>query len=83
MERAVRAKLLNIGSGGALIELHLFVAPRRAVKVGIENAPEFGWLDAKVIRIERSIEVVIGFSSPCDPPIPERGNTWGQPTAIR
>jgi hypothetical protein len=67
VERMIRARLLNISVGGALIESYLRIAPGRALRVGLENAPDSGWMDAEVVRLGRTQEVGIRFQSPCRP----------------
>jgi hypothetical protein len=59
LQRLARARLLNISVGGALVESSKAFSPNRALRVGLENVPEIGWADAKVMRSEESRRIAL------------------------
>ena len=65
--RITRARLLNISLGGALIESDEPLATDRVLRIGLENVPEVGWVDAKAIRCEHAHRVGVRFISPAEP----------------
>ena len=60
-----RAKLLNVGAGGALIFVESVGAPDRPLWIRLERAPETGWIAADVARVDGPQEVAIRFRPSC------------------
>lgn len=62
--RITKARLLNISLGEALIESDEPLAKGQVVRIGLENVPEVGWVDAIAIRCERAHRVAVRFNPP-------------------
>jgi hypothetical protein len=60
-----RGKLLNISTGGALIQVDSVGKPARPLWIRLEAAPETGWIAADIARFDRPQEVAIRFRAPC------------------
>lgn len=60
-QKAIMARLLNIGSGGALVETHALAPTDRVLQVGLVNAPDVGWLEAIIVRFEHTNRIALRF----------------------
>jgi hypothetical protein len=61
----IGGRLLNLSTHGALIRVDGGRRPDRPLWLGLERAPETGWLAADVARRDRPEEVAIRFHAPC------------------
>ena len=61
--RITRARLLNISTGGALISTDRVIATSQRLMVRLENAADTDWVEAEVVRFERTHQVGIRFNS--------------------
>jgi hypothetical protein len=64
--RMIRARLVNVGAGGALIRCDAQPFLLGQLRIQMEDAPEAGWFAARVVHFDRSLLVVgIRFDRPC------------------
>jgi hypothetical protein len=81
-KRLMRARLLDISTGGALILTDSFVATSQKLRVRLESAPETGWIDAEAVHFGRPQVVGIRFSSPCRPELVLEARRGGNPHLV-
>ena len=63
----VRAKLLDISAGGALLQFDGIISNGRSFSILLHDVPELGWIEAEVVRSDGPREVGVRFVSPFSP----------------
>ena len=63
----VRAKLLDISAGGALLRFDGVIANGRSFSILLHDVPELGWIEVEVVRSDRPREVGVRFVSSFSP----------------
>jgi len=59
------ARLIDIGSGGALIEAEGRPPQRGTVWLGLEEPARAGWVAARVVRSDGPNRLGVAFAGPC------------------
>ena len=78
--RMTRARLLNVGSGGALVETHALSPTDRVLQIGLVNAPDVGWLEARIVRFEHTNRVALRFNCEASPRFISAAISGSRPT---
>jgi hypothetical protein len=61
----LRAHLINVSTGGALILTERVAESSRLYWIRLERSPEIGWVIAKPVRFRQPNEVGMRFIGPC------------------